>query len=120
MSTPTPITSTRDYSRSAKKQTDYYLLAYSPTESPDGSCHALKVKVDKGGATVRARSSYCNMKAQDLLAGKPVEQDLEYKLTGNRSRQSDRVHAGALLLRRGRHVAPECRHGHSVELHSVR
>jgi VWFA-related protein len=67
----------------AREQTDYYLLGYTPPESPDGSCHPLKVRVDRAGTNVRARVSYCNVKAVDLLAGKPVEEDLEYRLTGN-------------------------------------
>ena len=66
-----------------REQTDYYLLGYTPVESPEGSCHPLKVKVDRPGISVRARASYCNVKAVDLLAGKPVEQDLEYRMTGD-------------------------------------
>lgn len=66
-----------------KEQTEYYLLGYTPAESPDGSCHPLKVKVDKGGTTVRSRVSYCNVKSQDLLAGKPVEQELERRMAGS-------------------------------------
>jgi hypothetical protein len=46
-----------------------------PAETPDGSCHPLKVKIDRAGAEVRARSEYCNVKAVDLLAGTPVERE---------------------------------------------
>jgi hypothetical protein len=60
-----------------KEQDQYYLISYTPPESPEGSCHALKVKVDRGGTTVRARTGYCNVKQADLLAGKPVEKTLE-------------------------------------------
>jgi VWFA-related protein len=66
-----------------REQNEYYLLGYTPVESPEGSCHPLKVKVDRGGAVVRARASYCNVKGVDLLAGKPVERELEYRVTGN-------------------------------------
>ena len=66
----------------AKEQDQYYLLGYAPADSPDGSCHVLKVKVDRGGTAVRARSGYCNVKPTDLLAGKPVEKDLEARATG--------------------------------------
>jgi VWFA-related protein len=59
-----------------KEQNEYYLLGYSPAETPEGSCHALKVKVDKG-FQVRARSGYCNVKQADLLSGKPIEKNLE-------------------------------------------
>jgi VWFA-related protein len=60
-----------------QEQNEYYLIGYTPTESAEGSCHTLKVKVEKGGANVRARSGYCNVKPQDVLAGDPTEKDLE-------------------------------------------
>ncbi len=63
--------------RIAKDQNQYYLLGYKPAVSADGSCHTLKVKVERGGTTVRARSGYCNSKPVDLLAGNPIEKDLE-------------------------------------------
>ena len=61
----------------AREQTQYYILAYTPSVSAEGSCHALKVKVDRGGTVVRSRSGYCNLRPLDLLAGKPIEKDLE-------------------------------------------
>ncbi len=60
-----------------KEQDQYYLIGYTPPESEEGSCHALKVKVDRGGTTVRARTGYCNVKPQDYLASNSVEKDLE-------------------------------------------
>jgi hypothetical protein len=60
-----------------KEQDQFYLLSYTPPESPEGTCHSLKVKVDRGGTTVRARTGYCNVKQADLLSGKPVEKTLE-------------------------------------------
>jgi VWFA-related protein len=65
-----------------KEQNEYYLIGYTPSDSPEGSCHVLKVKVDKG-YQVRARSGYCNVKQVDLLAGKPVEKDLETRAAAN-------------------------------------
>lgn len=60
------------------EQNEYYLLGYSPKEeSEEGTCHTLKVKVDRGGTNIRARSGYCNSKPLDLLAGSPLEKDLE-------------------------------------------
>lgn len=61
----------------AHEQDEYYLLGYDPPDSPDGSCHALRVKMDRGGLQVRARSGYCTAKPKDMLAGKPGEKDLE-------------------------------------------
>src|ERR1700722_11339256 len=63
--------------RIARDSNQYYLLGYKPEASADGSCHTLKVKVDRGGTSVRARSGYCNVKPVDLLAGNPIEKDLE-------------------------------------------
>jgi VWFA-related protein len=68
--------------RIAKDQNQYYLLGYKPAVSADGSCHSLKVKVDRGGTEVRARSGYCNSRPVDLLAGNPVEKDLEARAGG--------------------------------------
>jgi hypothetical protein len=69
--------------RIGKELNEYYILAYTPVESPEGSCHTLRVKVGRGGTNVRARSGYCNVKPVDLLAGKPAEQDLENRATGS-------------------------------------
>jgi hypothetical protein len=61
----------------AREQNAYYLLGYAPAESKEGSCHALKVKVERSGTTVRARSGFCNETPSDPLAGKPIEKELE-------------------------------------------
>ena len=68
--------------RIAQDQNQYYLLGYVPAVSAEGSCHTLKVKVDRGGTEVRARSGYCNIKPSDLLAGNPIEKDLEARAGG--------------------------------------
>ncbi len=60
-----------------KEQNEFYLLGYTPADTPEGSCHTLKVKVDRGGTEARFRSGYCNVKAVDYLSGKPEEKDLE-------------------------------------------
>ncbi len=76
-----PILNTNDLlgglQKIAAEQDQYYLLGYNPAESPEGSCHTLKVKVDQGGMNVRARSGYCNVHTNDVLAGKPIEKELE-------------------------------------------
>jgi VWFA-related protein len=71
--------------RIAHDQGQYYVLGYTPAESPEGSCHILRVKVDRGGTIVRARSGYCNIKPVDLLAGKPEEKELENRAKGSQS-----------------------------------
>jgi VWFA-related protein len=65
-----------------KEQNQYYLLGYTPPDSEEGSCHALKVKVDRGGTEVRARTGYCNSKPVDLLAGNSTEKTLEARAAG--------------------------------------
>jgi len=61
----------------AREQDQYYIIGFTPPESAEGSCHTLKVKVDKGGESVRSRSGYCNVRQVDVLAGKPAETELE-------------------------------------------
>ncbi len=68
--------------RIAKDQNQYYLLGYRPAVSADGSCHTLKVKVERSGTSVRARSGYCNTRPTDLLAGNAIEKDLENRAAG--------------------------------------
>ena len=76
-----PILNTNDLlpglEKIAREQSEYYLLGYSPADSPAGSCHTLKVKVERGGTNVRARSGFCNVQPKDPLAGKPIEKELE-------------------------------------------
>ncbi len=67
----------------AKEQTEYYILGYSPPASEEGSCHVLKVKVERGGTIVRWRTGYCNVKPTDMLAGKPEEKQMENRISGS-------------------------------------
>jgi hypothetical protein len=71
--------------RIAHDQGQYYLLGYTPPESAEGSCHTLRVKVDRGGTIVRSRSGYCDVRPVDLLAGKPEEKDLENRANGSQA-----------------------------------
>lgn len=68
----------------AQEQDEYYLLGYTPTvDSAEGSCHELRVKVDRGDPEVRARKGYCTSKPADVLSGKPAGKDLEARAAGN-------------------------------------
>jgi len=67
----------------ASEMSEYYLLGYTPAEAPEGSCHTLRVKVSRSGTEVRSRSGYCNVKPTDLLAGQPIEKDLERQAIGS-------------------------------------
>src|SRR6266404_6226538 len=65
--------------RIASEQNEFYLLGYVPAESAEGSCHTLKVKMNRGGANVRARSGYCNARQPNILDGTPAEKQLEMR-----------------------------------------
>ena len=78
-----PILNTNDLlpglEKISREQNQYYLLGYTPAESKEGSCHTLKVKVERSGTNVRARSGFCNVPSTNPLQGKPVEKDLEMR-----------------------------------------
>ena len=65
-----------------KEQNEYYILGYTPTDAPEGSCHTIRVKVERGNTVIRSRSGYCDVKPVDLLAGNPSEKDLENRVNG--------------------------------------
>jgi VWFA-related protein len=65
-----------------REQNEFYILGYVPQQSAEGSCHTLKVKMNRGGMNVRSRSGYCNTKSTNVLEGTPVEKQLEARATG--------------------------------------
>jgi VWFA-related protein len=69
--------------RIARDQNEFYLLGYVPASSPEGSCHTLKVKMDRGGMQVRSRSGYCNVRPANPLDGKPIERQMELQAAGS-------------------------------------
>lgn len=69
--------------RIARDQNEFYLLGYVPSSSAEGSCHSLKVKMDRGGMNVRSRSGYCNVRPTNPLDGKPIVKQLELQAAGN-------------------------------------
>ena len=94
-----PILNTNDLlpglEKIAREQSEYYLLGYTPPGSPDGSCHTLKVKVDRGGTNVRARSGFCNSAPADPLEGKPIEKELETRASAAGAAGGGAAGAGA-------------------------
>jgi len=60
-----------------REENEYYLLGYTPPDTEEGSCHVLRVKVDRGGANVRSRTGYCNPRSRDVLKNNPIEKELE-------------------------------------------
>ena len=63
--------------RIGKEQSEFYILGYVPGDSPEGSCHTLKVKMNRGGLNVRSRTGFCNARTENPLDGKPAEKQLE-------------------------------------------
>ena len=62
----------------AREQDESYTLAYVPKPSAEGSCHTLKVAVDRPGVNVRARNLYCNVRPVAVAAApKPKENEME-------------------------------------------
>ena len=66
----------------AQEMNQFYVLGYVPAESKEGSCHALRVKMNKGGMEVRSRSGYCNVRPVNPLEGKPLEKTMEAQASG--------------------------------------
>jgi hypothetical protein len=74
------------FQKVGQDQETYYVLGYVPSkEAQPGACHNLKVKLVKGGDTVRSRSGYCENKTLDVLSGTPAERDLEARMNANAS-----------------------------------
>jgi VWFA-related protein len=61
----------------------FYVLGYVPHETEEGTCHTLKVKLNKGGMEVRSRTGYCNVRPTNPLDGKPIEKQMEAQASGN-------------------------------------
>jgi len=68
-----------------REQNEFYILGYAPPDTPEGSCHTLKVKMNQGGLHVRSRSGYCNVRTGNVLEGKPLEKQLEAHATGSQA-----------------------------------
>ncbi len=60
------------------EQDESYTLAFVPKLSAEGSCHTLKVTVDRPGATVLGRNLYCNVRQVSMVAAaKPKPSGLQ-------------------------------------------
>ena len=113
-----PIFNTNDLltglQKIAAEQNEYYLLGFAPSDSAEGSCHTLKVKVERGGTNVRARSGYCNVKPTDALAGKPIEKELEAHASAPSAVCRSRFPPGTVFLHRLQRSASESGDGSSA------
>ncbi len=70
--------------RIGREQNEFYILGYVPPDSPEGSCHTIKVKLNRGGLKEpRSRSGYCNTRSANVLEGKPLEKQLESHAMGS-------------------------------------
>jgi VWFA-related protein len=72
-----------ELNRVAQEQDAYYLLTYTPAvESPEGSCHNLKVSVRRGGLTLRSRKGYCTTRPPAFLSASQPGGGLEGRALG--------------------------------------
>jgi hypothetical protein len=57
----------------------HYVLSYTPPDSPEGSCHSVKVQVDRPNALAYARREYCNVahSASDPLKGTKLDHEMQ-------------------------------------------
>jgi VWFA-related protein len=69
----------------AQDQEQRYVIAYSPSKSVEENCHKIRVRVDRGGTIVRARSEYCNIDPKDRLAGTQAGRDLEARAAASQA-----------------------------------
>jgi hypothetical protein len=67
----------------------YYLIAYTVPESLEGSCHQVKIKVNRPNVLVRSRNEYCNTKhsASDAANGTKLGVQLENALTSAKTKK---------------------------------
>ena len=74
-----------------------YVIAYALPDSPENSCHRIRVTVNRGHALVGARNEYCNVKhdASDPLKGTKLGTQLENKIA---STKDDRVDVSLLAI----------------------
>lgn len=85
-----------------ESQPQHYLVAYSLPESPEGSCHRIKIRVDRPNTIVEARSEYCNTKhdVSDPINGTRLGKQIENYLVAPKDRKVDvSLHAIVLYSR---------------------
>jgi hypothetical protein len=82
----------------------YYIVAYTVPGSPEGSCHHIKVIVNRSNALVAARGVYCNTShsAWDPLKGTTLGTQMESHLASSKGNKIDiSVLAATLYSGRG-------------------
>jgi hypothetical protein len=69
----------------------HYVVAYARPESPEGSCHQIKVKVNRRNALVQAPTEYCNTRhsASDPLNGTELGKQMESDLVSAKAGKVD-------------------------------
>ncbi len=76
-----------------------YILAYTPPDSPPGSCHSISVHVDRKNTLVYAREKYCNISHSPLdpLRGTKLGGEMERELLSTK-RPNFRIGVAATTL----------------------
>jgi VWFA-related protein len=68
-----------------RERNEFYILGYAPRQTPEGSCHTLKISMNRSGLNVRSRSGYCNTKPATVVNVAPAEKLLEARATGTQA-----------------------------------
>jgi hypothetical protein len=73
----------------------FYTIAYALPDSPEDSCHGIKVTVNRRNALIAARDEYCNVKhdASDPIKGTKLGTQLESEIA---TEKDDRVDVSLL------------------------
>jgi hypothetical protein len=84
----------------------YYVVAYSLPESPEGSCHQIEVIVNRPNARVRVRPEYCNNAHSpwDVLSGTGLDKQMQAFQTLQKKKTVD-VSLTAISLHRRSGIA---------------
>jgi hypothetical protein len=73
------------------EEAPHYVIAYARPQSPVGSCHQIRVKVNRPNVLVGARSEYCNIEhaASDPVKGTKLGDQLESDLAAPKHNNVD-------------------------------
>ena len=106
--------------RSGASRTSFTFWGMCRQQTAEGSCHTLKVKMNRGGLNVRSRSGYCNTKSTNVLEGTPVEKQLEARATGTAGGNDAGRVRGAVFLHGAKCGARQSVDGDSFEYGAFR
>jgi len=82
------------------EQNEFYILGYVPADTPEGSCHTIKVKLNRGGLSApRLAQRLLQYQVDKRIGGKPLEKRSKRTGSSQTGYQSWSVQAPVLLYR---------------------